>query len=58
MIKKRAQSTLEYALILVAILLALLAAIAPQAGPIRQGLSKFLQQTGKGIGGIVDGALK
>jgi len=58
MIKKKAQSTLEYTLVLVAILLGLLAAIAPQDGPIRKGVSDFLKQTGESIGGIVDNALK
>jgi len=57
-IGRRAQSTLEYVLVIVVILLAMIAAIGPKKGPIRKGLGKYLNQVGDNISGVVDNALK
>jgi hypothetical protein len=54
MTTKQAQSTLEYILVLVAILLVLLAAIGRNSSPIRTGLSNYLNELGNKIGGIMD----
>jgi len=53
--KKKAQSTLEYVLMLTAVLLAIIGAISSETGPIRSGLTNFFNQLGQMIGGIVRG---
>ncbi len=50
---KKAQSILEYVLVLTVVLLAILAAIGSPSGPIRVGLKNFFDQLGTTIGGIV-----
>ena len=50
---KRAQSILEYVLVLTAVLLAILVAIGAEKGPIRLGLKNFFDQLGVMIGGII-----
>ncbi len=51
---KKAQSILEYVLVLTVVLLAILAAIGSQRGPIRLGLKNFFDQLGTMIGGIIE----
>jgi Flp pilus assembly pilin Flp len=55
MINKRAQSILEYVLVFTAVLLAIIAAIGSESGPIRSGLKNFFDQLGTMIGGIITG---
>lgn len=54
MTNKRAQSTLEYILVLVVILLAMLAAFASKNSPIRTGLKNFFDELGNTVGGVMD----
>ena len=50
---KRAQSILEYVLMLTVVLLVIIVAIGSESGPIRTGLSNFFNQLGAMIGEIV-----
>ena len=50
---KKAQSILEYVLVLTVVLLAIIVAIGSPEGPIRTGLSNFFEQLGAMVGEIV-----
>jgi uncharacterized protein (UPF0333 family) len=51
---KQAQSTLEYILVLVVVLMAVIYAVAnPTISPVRKGLTKFFNELGTGIGNIM-----
>jgi len=52
MIKRKAQSTLEYILVLIAVLLALIAATFNSGSPLRQGMANYLDGVGNTIGRI------
>lgn len=60
MIKKKRQAiflsgqgTLEYLLVLTAVLLAIIAAVASSNGPVRKGLNSYVTGVGDKIGDIV-----
>lgn len=50
--KKISQTTLEYLLVLVALLLAFLAAIQPTSGALHQGMTDYMEEVTYGIGNI------
>lgn len=50
---KKAQSILEYVLVLTAVLLVVLVAIGSETGLIRLGLKNFFDQLGTMIGGMI-----
>jgi len=52
--RRKAQSTVEFLLVFVAVILVLVAMLAPKEGPIRNGMRSFFSQLGSSIGGIMD----
>ena len=50
---KRAQSILEYVLVLTVVILVIVVAVGSENGPIRTGLKNFFDQLGAMIGGII-----
>ena len=52
--KKKAQSILEYVLVLTVVLLVIIAAVGAPNGPIRSGLNNLFNTLGVVIGGMVD----